>query len=145
MPGLWFRGFHSSDVRFSDSRQILSNNQIMCFFRSPQNRKASVQIRVAGSQDLLVITCPSLSVAENLADLIDGYCRLVNNSSTSIWSRKGKQTRWLAYFKFAYWHQNFGKKITVTVWFPVWTVRLLLGSRGTRLDCFVFKQKVFYL
>ena len=67
--------------------------KIMCFFRSPQNRKASVQIRVAGSQDLLVITCPSLSVAENLADLIDGYCRLVNNSSTSIWSRKGKQTR----------------------------------------------------
>ena len=53
------------------------------------NRKAAVQIRVAGSSDLLVITCPSLIVAENLADLVVGYCRLVNNSSTSIWTRKG--------------------------------------------------------
>jgi focal adhesion kinase 1 len=65
---------------------------------SPLNRKCSVQIRVAGSPDLLVITCPSLSVAENLADLVDGYCRLVNNSSTSIWTRKGKKNYKNFYF-----------------------------------------------
>jgi hypothetical protein len=40
--------------------------------------------------DRQVITCPTLTVAENLSDLIDGYCRLVNNSNTSIWTRKGK-------------------------------------------------------
>ena len=51
--------------------------------------KAVLQLRVAGSAELLTITCPSLSVAENMADLVDGYCRLVNNSSTSIWNRKG--------------------------------------------------------
>ena len=52
--------------------------------------KAMLQLRVAGSAELLTITCPGLSVAENMADLVDGYCRLVNNSNTSIWNRKGR-------------------------------------------------------
>ena len=52
--------------------------------------KVSLQIRVAGSAELLAITCPSLHVAENMADLIDGYCRLVNQSTNSIWNRKGE-------------------------------------------------------
>ena len=52
--------------------------------------KAMLQLRVAGSAELLTITCPSLTVAENMADLVDGYCRLINNSTTSIWNRKGK-------------------------------------------------------
>lgn len=52
--------------------------------------KAMLQLRVAGSAELLTITCPSLTVAENMADLVDGYCRMVNNSTTSIWNRKGK-------------------------------------------------------
>ena len=51
--------------------------------------KAMLQLRVAGSSELLTITCPGLAVAENMADLVDGYCRLVNNSNTSIWNRKG--------------------------------------------------------
>ena len=42
-------------------------------------RKASLQLKVAGSTELLTINCPSLHAAENMADLIDGYCRLVNN------------------------------------------------------------------
>ena len=52
--------------------------------------KSVLQLRVAGSAELLTITCPSMAEAENMADLVDGYCRLVNQSSTSIWSRKGK-------------------------------------------------------
>ena len=48
-----------------------------------------LQLRVAGSAELLTVTCPSLREAENIADLVDGYCRLVNNSPTSIWTRKG--------------------------------------------------------
>ena len=51
--------------------------------------KASVRLKVAGSNELLSINCPNLNVAESMADLVDGYCRLVNNSSTSIWNRKG--------------------------------------------------------
>ena len=52
--------------------------------------KAMLQMRIAGSSELLTITCPTLTVAENMADLVDGYCRLVNNSNTSIWNRKGR-------------------------------------------------------
>ena len=52
--------------------------------------KAMLQLRVAGSSELLTITCPSLMVAENMADLVDGYCRLINNSNNSIWNRKGE-------------------------------------------------------
>ena len=51
--------------------------------------KASLQLRVAGSSELLTITCQSLDVAESMADLIDGYCRLINRTPTSIWNRKG--------------------------------------------------------
>ena len=58
-------------------------------FASSSNSKASLQLRVAGSSELLTITCPSLDVAESMADLIDGYCRLVNRATTSIWHRKG--------------------------------------------------------
>ena len=57
----------------------------------PSSRKACLQLKVAGSSELLTITCPSLVVAENMADLIDGYCRLVNDSRTSIWNRKGEE------------------------------------------------------
>ena len=58
-------------------------------FLAANNSKASLQLRVAGSSELLTITCPSLDVAESMADLIDGYCRLVNRAPTSIWHRKG--------------------------------------------------------
>ena len=58
-------------------------------FASSNQSKASLQLRVAGSSELLTITCPSLDVAESMADLIDGYCRLVNRATTSIWHRKG--------------------------------------------------------
>jgi focal adhesion kinase 1 len=54
------------------------------------HRKAVVQLRVAGTTETLTITCPSLEVAESLADLIDGYCRLVTQSTTSLWNRKGE-------------------------------------------------------
>lgn len=54
------------------------------------HRKAVVQLRVAGTTETLTITCPSLEVAESLADLIDGYCRLATQSTTSLWNRKGE-------------------------------------------------------
>jgi focal adhesion kinase 1 len=57
---------------------------------SDPNKSSMLHLRVAGSSELLSVNCPSLAVAENMADLIDGYCRLVNNSKTSIWNKKGK-------------------------------------------------------
>ena len=56
-----------------------------------QTGKAMLQLRVAGSAELLTVTCPSLTVAENMADLVDGYCRIVNNATTSMWNRYRKE------------------------------------------------------
>ncbi|XP_058790088.1 focal adhesion kinase 1 [Phymastichus coffea] len=53
-----------------------------------EHAKACIKLRVAGATETLSITCSSLDQAESLADLIDGYCRLMTNSSTSLWNRK---------------------------------------------------------
>ncbi|XP_076239601.1 protein tyrosine kinase 2 Fak isoform X2 [Calliopsis andreniformis] len=53
-----------------------------------EHAKACIQLRVAGAAETLSITCSSLDQAESLADLIDGYCRLVTESNTSLWNRK---------------------------------------------------------
>ncbi|XP_044731182.1 focal adhesion kinase 1 [Chrysoperla carnea] len=52
------------------------------------HQKFILQIRVQGAQETLSITCDSLEKTESLADLIDGYCRLINNTQTSLWNRK---------------------------------------------------------
>ena len=71
---------------------IQSIQTLECLDKSPKGQHAGrgmLQLRVAGSSELLTVTCPNLREAENIADLIDGYCRLVNHSPTSIWNRKG--------------------------------------------------------
>ncbi|XP_075215435.1 protein tyrosine kinase 2 Fak isoform X2 [Lycorma delicatula] len=50
--------------------------------------KAMLQLKVSGAAETLTITCPTLPQAESLADLIDGYCRLTNNTDTSLWTRE---------------------------------------------------------
>ena len=62
-----------------------------------QQRRGVLQLRVAGSSELLTVTCPTIREAENIADLIDGYCRLVNHSATSIWNRKGNYVLFIRY------------------------------------------------
>ena len=59
---------------------------------SSQDGKGILQLKIAGSSEPLMITCSSLDMAEDMADLIDGYCRLVHDVSDSLWSRKGKYT-----------------------------------------------------
>ncbi|GBP47045.1 Focal adhesion kinase 1 [Eumeta japonica] len=49
--------------------------------------KAALQLRVKGAAETLTITCSSVEAAESLADLVDGYCRLVTDSQTSLWNR----------------------------------------------------------
>ena len=79
----YFQPTHMADFSHIQSLQTIVGD-------GSARDKAMLQLRVAGSAELLTITCPSLTVAENMADLVDGYCRMINNSSTSIWSRKGK-------------------------------------------------------
>uniref|UniRef100_A0A8C5PJS7 Focal adhesion kinase 1 n=1 Tax=Leptobrachium leishanense TaxID=445787 RepID=A0A8C5PJS7_9ANUR len=46
-----------------------------------KDRKGMLQLKIAGAPEPLTVTAPSLTIAENMADLIDGYCRLVNGAS----------------------------------------------------------------
>ncbi|XP_068625168.1 focal adhesion kinase 1 [Battus philenor] len=68
--------------------------------------KAALQLRVKGATETLTIMCSSVEAAESLADLVDGYCRLVTDSQTSLWNRttaemsssssEGKTSSWEA-------------------------------------------------
>lgn len=52
--------------------------------------KGILQLKIAGAAEPLTVTCSCLDIAEDMADLIDGYCRLVHDMQKSLWTRKGK-------------------------------------------------------
>ncbi|XP_037836285.1 focal adhesion kinase 1 isoform X13 [Kryptolebias marmoratus] len=49
-----------------------------------KDRKGMLQLNVAGAPEPLTVTTALLTTAENMADLIDGYCRLVFSVSRSF-------------------------------------------------------------
>ncbi|XP_029447956.1 focal adhesion kinase 1 isoform X5 [Rhinatrema bivittatum] len=49
-----------------------------------KDRKGMLQLKIAGAPEPLTVTAPSLTIAENMADLVDGYCRLVNGATESF-------------------------------------------------------------
>ncbi|XP_054154362.1 focal adhesion kinase 1-like isoform X2 [Oppia nitens] len=65
----------SGTLQTTSSQSIVSN-------------KCVLQLKIAGASEVLAITCSSNIVAENIANLIDGYCRLINNTNDSFWLRK---------------------------------------------------------
>lgn len=56
------------------------------------HRKCVLQIKIFGADELLSIVCPSLIVIENIAQLIDGYCKLQLKKVDSLWINKCKQS-----------------------------------------------------
>ncbi|XP_077598940.1 protein tyrosine kinase 2aa isoform X10 [Stigmatopora nigra] len=56
-----------------------------------KDRKATLQVNVAGAAEPLTVTTASLTLAENLADLIDGYCRLISMETRSFIIRVQKE------------------------------------------------------
>uniref|UniRef100_A0A665TKG7 Focal adhesion kinase 1 n=1 Tax=Echeneis naucrates TaxID=173247 RepID=A0A665TKG7_ECHNA len=56
-----------------------------------KDRKGMLQLNVAGAAEPLTVTTVSLTMAENLADLIDGYCRLVSMETHSFIVRVHKE------------------------------------------------------
>ncbi|XP_055966897.1 focal adhesion kinase 1 isoform X12 [Sorex fumeus] len=56
-----------------------------------KDRKGTLQLKIAGAPEPLTVTAPSLTIAENMADLIDGYCRLVSGASQSFIVRPQKE------------------------------------------------------
>uniref|UniRef100_A0A8C1NSA8 Focal adhesion kinase 1 n=1 Tax=Cyprinus carpio TaxID=7962 RepID=A0A8C1NSA8_CYPCA len=57
-----------------------------------KERKGVLQLDVAGAAEPLTISTPFFATAENMADLIDGYCRLLNAVSQSFIVRPQKGT-----------------------------------------------------
>lgn len=49
--------------------------------------KTQLKIKVSGNTEDLAITCNGVKTADSIADLVDGYCRIVNNSEASLWDR----------------------------------------------------------
>ncbi|KAF5297586.1 hypothetical protein FQA39_LY12062 [Lamprigera yunnana] len=76
----------SKTSKIADFEQIQAINMLVS--DCDEHNKATLQLRVAGAQEILFIICPSFDVAESLADLIDGCCRLHSGRQTSIWNRK---------------------------------------------------------
>ncbi|XP_054909984.1 protein tyrosine kinase 2aa isoform X4 [Poeciliopsis prolifica] len=56
-----------------------------------KDRKGMLQLNVAGAAEPLTVTTASLTTAENLADLIDGYCRLASMETHSFIVRVQKE------------------------------------------------------
>lgn len=48
-------------------------------------KKILLNLRIKNEDDVLAISCSSFSMAQSIADLIDGYHRLATNTSQSIW------------------------------------------------------------
>ncbi|XP_058235331.1 protein tyrosine kinase 2 beta, b isoform X3 [Hemibagrus wyckioides] len=77
----------SSTVCLAEFKQIRS---IKCTTQS--DTKALLDIDIKGAKQPLSVNVPTLAMAENMADLIDGYCRLENNTDSSVISRPNKST-----------------------------------------------------
>uniref|UniRef100_A0A3Q3FGA6 non-specific protein-tyrosine kinase n=1 Tax=Kryptolebias marmoratus TaxID=37003 RepID=A0A3Q3FGA6_KRYMA len=67
-----------------------------------KDRKGMLQLNVAGAPEPLTVTTTSLTMAENLADLIDGYCRLVSMETHSfiVSVQKGEVQSFFSFFYF---------------------------------------------
>lgn len=86
-------------------------SQVQSIQTSSSENKGILQIKVAGATEPLTITCASVDDAEDMADLIDGYCRLVHDISSSVWSRKGDLCQIFALHSFKHFTVDFSEMI----------------------------------
>lgn len=80
-------GIQASSAKKIDFKHIQAIQTEEC----DESAKVRLQLRISATQELIFFTCPNIVVAESLADLIDGYCRLHSGSGVSIWNKKGSQ------------------------------------------------------
>ncbi|XP_053470269.1 protein tyrosine kinase 2 beta, b isoform X1 [Ictalurus furcatus] len=77
----------SQTLSLADFKQIRS---IKCTAQS--DGKALLDIDIKGAKQPFSVNVPTMAIAENMADLIDGYCRLENNTDSSLIARPNKST-----------------------------------------------------
>uniref|UniRef100_A0A671QH25 Focal adhesion kinase 1 n=1 Tax=Sinocyclocheilus anshuiensis TaxID=1608454 RepID=A0A671QH25_9TELE len=78
----------------SNPTHLANFTQVQSIQFEERDRKGTLQLDVAGAPEPLTVKTTTLNTAENMADLIDGYCRLVNRTSSSFIVRvqKGENT-----------------------------------------------------
>uniref|UniRef100_A0A673NGQ8 Focal adhesion kinase 1 n=1 Tax=Sinocyclocheilus rhinocerous TaxID=307959 RepID=A0A673NGQ8_9TELE len=67
----------------SNPTHLANFTQVQSIQFEERDRKGMLQLDVAGAPEPLTVTTTALNTAENMADLIDGYCRLVNGTFSS--------------------------------------------------------------
>ncbi|XP_055956032.1 focal adhesion kinase 1 isoform X4 [Patella vulgata] len=73
----------SSPTHMADFAQVQSIQTV-----GSEDGKGILQLKIAGAAEPLMITCVTLDIAEDVADLIDGYCRLVHDMQGTLWTKK---------------------------------------------------------
>lgn len=48
---------------------------------------------VVFSLQMLILTCPSAAVCDDIADLINGYCKLETGTERDIWTKEKRESR----------------------------------------------------
>ncbi|KPP65100.1 protein-tyrosine kinase 2-beta-like [Scleropages formosus] len=88
------KGIRQRTHKFSAPIYLAAFKQVRSITSSVQeDGKGLLQLDIEGVKQPLSINTASLAMAENMADLIDGYCRLANNTDASLVlkSKKGSQ------------------------------------------------------
>ncbi|XP_050510356.1 focal adhesion kinase 1 isoform X5 [Diabrotica virgifera virgifera] len=85
-------GISHTNVQASTTKNIADFKQIQAIQTlvsdCEEHPKATLQLKVGGTLEVLFFTCANIDIAESLADLIDGYCRIHHNSQISVWNNK---------------------------------------------------------
>ncbi|PVD22981.1 hypothetical protein C0Q70_16241 [Pomacea canaliculata] len=79
----YLTGKASSPTHMAEFAQVQSIYTV-----SGDDGKGLLQLKIAGAAEPLTITCSCLDIAEDMADLIDGYCRFVHDVQKTLWTRK---------------------------------------------------------
>nr|XP_021322281.1 focal adhesion kinase 1 isoform X9 [Danio rerio] len=75
----------------SNPTHLANFTQVQTIQFEERERKGMLLLDVAGAPEPLTVTTTTLNTAENMADLIDGYCRLVSGTSSSFIVRVQKE------------------------------------------------------
>ncbi|KAL7045057.1 hypothetical protein ACKWTF_002144 [Chironomus riparius] len=76
------KGLHTS--KSNDSNISQASNSTICGCNSI---KSQLRIQVDGNSEDLAITCNGVNTADGIAELIDGYCKIFNDNSMSLWDK----------------------------------------------------------
>lgn len=78
-------GIHATSARSIDFKHIKSLHVEKC----EESPKVTLKLKLTTSTEIICFNCVNLAVAESLADLIDGYCRLHSDRKEPVWKLEG--------------------------------------------------------